>query len=182
MTQAATDTLTPTVDFAGRPLPPRDIARLKKEPFKTMFDPEQPQTVAALRGFREPNYAYVLFERWRIELVQDGDPVKNYGLFVFSVEDRPDQQPKIEFFIRKGYRILHWGKFHYLDSASEESSKKARMHKNAWTKLEQDLQRLANTTNVIAENRQLKDERDALLAKISEYEAKFAKGKKVEGS
>lgn len=172
MTQLTQET--PTVDAAGRPLPERDIRRLQKPPYKTRYKPSNPETVNALRGWTPPKHAYVLFERWKIELLSEGERIITHGAFVFNVEGRPDQTPKIEFYVRKGFRILDWGNFHYLTDANKESAKLAAMYDSAWAKLEADLLHIANTTDIRAENKELREEKDALLAKIAEYEAKLA--------
>lgn len=179
MTQAQA-ALSTQVDFAGRTLSPRDIKRLSREPFQTKYPALEDQTVDALRGFKPPTHAYVLFERWRIELVgEDAEPIKNFGLFVFNVEHRPEQAHKIEFFVRKGYRILHWGNFHYLTDNDKESQKLAAMYDNAWAKLEGDLERFATTDSVRVENKQLLAENDALKAKVVEYERRLAQEKRA---
>jgi hypothetical protein len=168
-------------DFAGRELTRSDVKRLSRPVFKTRYTPSTPAVEDALRGFVEPPYAYVLFERWRIELLPDASPVRSEGLFVHNVEGRPEQVVKIEFYLRKGFRILHWGNFHFLSDSNKESAKKAAMHANAWATLQEDLLRLSEDKNVRVENEKLKGEKDALLAKLAEYETKFGKKEKKEG-
>lgn len=170
-----------TVDAVGRELSPADIKRLQKPVHKTRYKPSNEQVENALKGWRPPlNYAYILFERWRIEIVAEGDKAITYGTFVMDVEGRPEQISKVEFYVRKGFRILDWGNFHYLSDANKESAKKAAMYNNAWATLEEDLKRIAESTDIRAENESLKSENDALLAKISEYESKLSKGKRGE--
>ena len=177
------------VDFADRPLPKRDIKRLAKEPFATRYAPLEEQTRDALRGWTPPREAYVLFERWSIELVSDAEKRTRYTTFTFNVEARPEQFHKIEFYIRKGYRILHWGNFHFLTDKDEESVKLAQLHKNAWQRLENELIRtVENSVNAMEANK-LKDlnaalaaENSALLQKVREYEEAAKKAATAPGS
>lgn len=171
----------PSVDFAGRDLSAAEVRRLQKPIYKTKYKPSNEQVENALRGWRPPmTSAYILFERWRIEIIGEGEKIVTYGTFVMDVEGRPEQISKVEFYVRKGYRILDWGNFHYLADADKESAKKAAMYNNAWATLEEDLKRIAEANDIRAENVSLKSENDALQAKIAEYEAKLAKGRKGE--
>lgn len=173
MTDTQAQPTTPVrTDIHDRPLPPRDLKRLAKPAFVTRCTPSTPEVEDALRGWAEPSHAYILFERWSMELNEDRERVRSNRLFIFNVEHRPEIFHRIEFFVRKGFRILHWGRFPRMDDSNKERMKLAAMHQNAWVHLESDLERLANQVNVKVENEKLMSENDALKKKLAEYEAK----------
>ena len=175
-TQTATDLPDPNeYDAHGRPLPDRDRKRMEGQPFKTRIPALHAGTRAMLRGYKPPlGRAYILFEKWNMQILGEAERVLTWSLWPFPIDDRPDQFTKIEHFVRKGYRLLHWGNFYYLTDARKERSLKAQAHNNAWAELEKALEALADNPNVLTENVELKTENAALQQKVREYEERLA--------
>ena len=172
-TVSATESLQ---DPLGRPLEARDLKRMQGKPFETRVPPAHQQTRDQLKGYRPPlGKAYVLFEKWNIEIVGEAERVLTYSLFPLSVDDRPEQYGKIERFVRKGYRLLHWGNFYELTDPKKERAQKAQAHNNAWAELNTALVALVENPNVLLENQQLKDEKAALQQKLKEQQELLAR-------
>lgn len=171
------------LDAVGRVYPPRDQKRMREKPFETTIPALHQQTKDMLRGYKPPlGRAYILFERWNIQVVGEAERVLTYSLWPFSVDDRPEQFTKIEHFVRKGYRILHWGNFYYLTDPKKERMAKAQAHNNAWAELEINLKALAENPGIVTENITLKSERDALQQKVKEMEELLARQAEAEGA
>jgi hypothetical protein len=171
--QTATPTPAPeAVDRAGRPLPTEEKMRLAKGAFPTMVAPLADETVDELRGWREPAGAYVMLESTKIHLMPGALKRVGTGLTFVDVSEVPDQQTKIEFYIRKGGRILHWGKFPKATSPDAKDKEKAQIHNNAWDRLEVFLkQKLIDSENQ-GRVKVLEAEVDALRRKVAENDAK----------
>jgi hypothetical protein len=162
------------LDAVGRVYPKRDQDRMRQKPFETTIPALHQQTRDMLRGYKPPlGRAYILFERWNIQIVGEAERLLTYSLWPFSVDDRPEQFTKIEHFVRKGYRILHWGNFYYLTDPKKERMAKAQAHNNAWAELEINLKALAENPGIITENLTLKTENEALLEKLREAEERL---------
>lgn len=106
----------------------REQARLKKEPFKTMAEVVNPETLDALRGWVEPGYAYILLElptRW---MIGDGESRIGTSLTTMNLENRPEQESRFYYLTRKGARPIHYGNFPRHDHPNASRSIKAKHH------------------------------------------------------
>lgn len=134
----------------------REQARLKKEPFKTMVTDLLPTTVDALRGWREPPGAYVLFEARKKRLGSDYSHYDHSSLFTLWVEHRPSQESKIQHYVRKGYKPIHYGKFPDFNDPDPIRRQMAITHagkdrRNPWKHLEAVvLEAMRNASGVTA--------------------------------
>lgn len=106
----------------------KEVARLAKEPFKTMAKVIEQETIDQLKGWKEPSHAYILFEMPCMHALQGGDFKRGFTLTTMNVEWRPEQVERFYFLVRKGARPLHYGNFPSHNDANAERAKRARMH------------------------------------------------------
>lgn len=101
-----------------------DEERKLLPPFKTTI----PATGAALedlRGWREPNHAYVLMEARKRD-ARSGNI--HTGIITLTVEHRPEQLHKVDHYERKGGKVIHYGNFPSVNSPSLERVKLYKLH------------------------------------------------------
>lgn len=143
--------------------------------FKTKIEPKE-STKKELENWREPKHAYILFEtRVNDQRKIDGVWVENKttGIMAFNVQNRPDVGNKINFYIGKGYRIIHYGNFPTANSPRAEVQKHVRLHtgpdgRNPWDVL-------ANTVEqAMGLNTFWQDEKNELLSQVEALKAKNA--------
>jgi hypothetical protein len=154
--------------------------RLKKEPFKTLFPPDFDETSEHLKGWVEPTYAYVLFEARGRRVVGEGDFEVCTRLFTMNVEARPEQSEKVQYYLNKGFKIIHYGNFPTFSDPNPQRAQMAILHSkgsgsNMWHELKKFLDLHMKQGNAQAENIKLKAEKDALEQKIAEFQAKGEK-------
>lgn len=105
----------------------KEAKRLEKQPFKTMCEVINQDTIDELRGWKEPQTAYILFESLVRKLTPDG-AVLAHSLFTMNVEDRPEQEHKLYHYIRKGYRPIHMANFPEVNDPNPRRAAKAKLH------------------------------------------------------
>jgi hypothetical protein len=101
----------------------KEEVRVGREPFKTKVESTHSEVLADLRGWVQPNKAYVLMEKREYDLVAR---VWRFGLFTLDVDGRPEQVEKIQYYQReKAAKILHYANFPSFNSPNGEIVKKA---------------------------------------------------------
>jgi hypothetical protein len=159
----------------------KEANRLKGEPYKTMVPPLEQSTLDDLKGWKQPRYAYVLFEsrQWSVKTEKWGR-----STFTLNVDARPDQLEKIDYYLNKGFRVIDYGSF--PKSNSEDSRVQARValyrsgpeSPNPWDTLKARLDREINKVDSTV----IVKERDDIQAKyekaMAENEALKAKAPK----
>lgn len=104
----------------------KEIERKKREPFKTMAEVSHPDTLNALTGWREPSYAYILFEMPALHNSGNGAFRAGAKICVLSVENRPEREHTFYYYIRKGGRPIHYANF---PTANDLKTKRQALHK-----------------------------------------------------
>lgn len=168
------ETQPPLTPAPADPVALKERERLAAPPFPTFAAPLHPEATDELRGWTPPRGAYVMLESPKIHLLPGAVKRPGAGLTFVDVSSAPDQQTLIEYYIRKGGRVLHWGNFPKNNSDNAKDKELAQMHRNAWDNLEVFLRgKLADAENA-ARAKRLEDENDALKRKLAEAEAKLA--------
>ena len=170
----------------------REAVRMGKDPFETSVPPDSEETIDHLRGWIPPlRNAYILWEAHVIHTRDEGVFERGTRLLTMDVEYQPEQMDVIQYYLAKGYKILHYGNFPMFNDPDQERARKAVMYsqgkgKSPWDELKAFLDRAMRRGSVERDNVKLKGERDALLAKVAEYErkeaAKAAKSQKDDAS
>ena len=116
---------------------------------KTMIEPTFEQTKEKLKGHRPPPFAYVLFETNEINNMATGDKVLDHGLFTLRVDQRPDIGGKLDQYLAKGFKILHYDNFPKMNDDNPARAQMAKIHskpggRSAWDILEAKTKRLMN--------------------------------------
>lgn len=143
-------------------------------------------TLALLKVWREPNFAYVLFEANKLEITeaQRGKWVK--GLFTLNVEHRPDQGTKLYNYLNKGWKVIHWANFPKINDTNPQRAQLAKMHTspngiNSWDSLAAKCsQAMKINTNWKAEKKELLDRESEYQRKLAAYEAEIERLKQAE--
>lgn len=150
----------------------KEEARKQKAPFETMLAPIQAEAIEELRGWKPPNGAYVLFERPYYDVKSESI---RYCLSTWNVHHRPDQIGKIQFFISKGFRPIHYGKFPSASSPSIAVQNRVKLYSgegaNPWSVLAHELDKQMQRRDV----NKLESENSDLKAKLAAAEARAAK-------
>lgn len=160
----------------------RDDRRMAKEPFKTIVPPLNEETLNKLRGWREPNRAYILLERKYKEMT---DESIHWDIMEINVESRPTSGTnKLKHYVMgKGWRVIHYGNFPKLNDTNPQRARLARIHidpetgQSAWDALEKDV--LAYMQNHDPGKQQARI--DDLEQKLAAAEARAAKASKGKG-
>lgn len=164
----------------------REAARLKKPAFETTVPPDHEETIDHLRGWIPPlRNAYILWEAHVIHTRDEGVFERGTRLLTMDVEYQPEQMDVIQYYLAKGYKILHYGNFPMFNDQDQERARKAVMYsqgkgKSPWDELKGFLNRAMSRGSVERDNVKLKAERDALQARIADYERKDASRLKKE--
>jgi len=107
----------------------KEKARLALKPFVTKVEPISKQTLDNLKGWREPQGAYVLYEKKYREWGQDKNGEVTFSTHTLLIGVRPDQGAKIEWYVRaKGMRVIHWGNFPKINDADPKRAAIAKQH------------------------------------------------------
>lgn len=104
----------------------REEQRKKAEPFKTMAVVSHSDTINALRGWREPSTAYVLFEIPALHNTGNGGFRWGAKICTINIEHRPEQESRFYYLIRKGGRPIHYANF---PKASDNDSRRLQLYK-----------------------------------------------------
>jgi len=160
----------------------REIARLAKEPFKTMARVIENETIDQLKGWIEPRFAYVLFEMPCNHAIGNGEFRRGFTLVTMNVEHRPEQVERFYYLTRKGARPLHYGNFPKSNDGNPERAKKVRMHTgpsgvSPWDELARVVKSQLTKDDG---NTALKEKAVGLEAKLAEARAELAAMKKKE--
>lgn len=162
----------------------KEAKRLEKPPFKTMCEVLNQDTLDELRGWKEPQHAYILFETLVRKLTPDG-AVLGHSLFTMNVEERPEQEHKVYYYIRKGYRPIHMANFPEVNDPNPQRAAKARLHLgpekiNPWREMERIIKIQMGKDG---QHTELIKEKKGLEAKLEEARAELAalKGAKKGG-
>lgn len=152
----------------------KEKLRLKKPPFKTNIEPFSPTTLDNLKGWKEPNGAYILLEKKYYEYGRNADGAIKFTTHTMWIGTRPDQIEKLRYNVQaKGMRILHWGKFPKLNSPDPREAQLAKAHvnpesgRNAYDLLENAINGFINTDPAKTQKRI-----DDLEAKLAVAEAR----------
>lgn len=94
--------------------------------FETMIEPTYDDTKVALTGWVPPRGAYILFETTEVKYSLDGSKRIGHGLFTLNVDNRPMQAAKMQHYLKKGFKVLHYGNFPSLSDPN--TADKARLH------------------------------------------------------
>lgn len=128
--------------------------------------------VEELKQFREPRFAYILFETKQFRISGNGERTPFKSLAIMNVSGKPEVIHRVRYLLGKGFRILHYANFPEFGGAQD---KVARLHStksghNAWNILKGELHRELNLLNQVAAEavQSYKD-------KVAELEAKLAK-------
>lgn len=116
---------------------------------KTMIEPTYEETKEKLKDHRPPPYAYILFETNEIAFSSNGDRKLDHGLFTLRVDQRPAIGPKVDQYLQKGFKILHYDNFPKLNDNNPARAQMARQHSRPgggtdWDALEARVKRLMN--------------------------------------
>lgn len=158
----------------------RDAQRLKKPIFATRVDVISDEAKDDLKGWREPNYAYVLFESRVFDVKREAWVG---GLFTLNVDGRPEVGQKLQQYKRKGYRIIHWGRFPTSNHPNPAVQAKVLLYRggpdkrNPWDELESDLLNEINGGDVQLMQKKMADLE--ARAQAAEAKAKPAKADKA---
>ncbi len=151
----------------------KDEARLAKPEYQTKIQPIHEDTKRELKGWKPPRGAYILFEKRYWELSEDLK--EKHGLFILSVEARPDIGFKLDQYCNdKKYRILDWGNFPQINDRDPKRAAMAKAQidpqtgKSAWASLEDQLNSFSKTNDIAAKNLEI----DQLKAKLALAENK----------
>ncbi len=143
-------------------------------PFNTKIAPFYEETLDQLKGWREPNHAYILLETNERKLV-GGNVILGHGLMTLNVQNRPQLGSKLRYYvISKRYRILHYAKFPTANDAIPANRKQVQLHsgydgRNPWEELANEVQQMMNI------NPNWKQEKSALEEKLAALELKLKK-------
>lgn len=94
--------------------------------FVTMIEPTYDETKTKLNGWVPPRGAFVLFETTEVKYSLDGSKRIGHDLFTLNVDNRPMQAAKLQHYLKKGFKILHYGNFPSLSDPN--TADKARLH------------------------------------------------------
>lgn len=140
----------------------------------------KPETLTYLKGWKRPTFAYVLFEKREIHLGRDMQYRMGTGLFTLTLENRPEQESKLNYYVfKKRFRIIDYGNFPRLNDPNPMRADKARMysgHKgaNPWDAMEQAiLGMMGSNPNWREEKARYEEETRGLKAKIAALEAQM---------
>jgi hypothetical protein len=114
---------------------------------KTMIEPTYEETKEKLKSHNPPPFAYVLMETNEIACSSNGDRKLDHGLFTLRVDQRPDIAPKIDQYLKKGFKILHYANFPKLNDENPKRAELAKLHSKpgggtAWNYLESHVKRV----------------------------------------
>lgn len=166
----------------------REEKRLLKDPFPTMSEVINNDTLDELRGWKEPQGAYVLFESRVRALSAEGAVLRN-SLFTLRCEDKPEVVDKIYYYTRKGYRPIHYANFPEANDPNPARAQKVKLHMgsdqlNPWHQLKRVLNNLMNKdgqhTSLVKEKKGLEDKLAEARAEIALI--KKGKAKSVENN
>lgn len=153
----------------------------KDRVFETRVKPTSEETYTYLKGFRAPRHAYILFEKQEFKIVGDGEYSYGTGLFTLNVEHRPEQQTKLNQYLGKGFKVLHYDNFPGVHRKDSAAMARARLysgdaHQNPWEELEAVLEASIQNNPHWKSELAAKDEKLAVMErKLAETEAKLAK-------
>lgn len=121
--------------------PKRKTRDISADPIFETMGPASDETKLQLKGWRPPNFAYVLLETREVDLRRPRGQRLTHGLCIMNVENRPEQIEKLYFYKRKGYRVLHYGNFPKLMTATGKRLTLLKAHMgpngiNPWDSLE----------------------------------------------
>jgi len=148
--------------------------------FKTQVPPTRDETLTYLRGFRPPSTAYVLFEKQEIKVLGDGVRDFGTGLFTLNVEHRPEQITKVNQYLGKGFKVLHYDNFPGIHKTDSVAMRKARLYggenqKNPWEELKASLDAsIKNNPHWHVEMSEKDNQIAAAEAKAAEMERRLA--------
>lgn len=151
----------------------------KDEVYHTIVQP-RPETIQHLTGWKRPKYAYVLFETKEWHISHDGQRKPATGLMTLNAESRPEIAHQVEFYLRKGYRLIDYGNFPKLSDPNPARAAKATHYSqgagiNPWDSLEQFIkQKMASEIGWDEKEKQYESELNALRRKLAEEQSKRA--------
>lgn len=162
----------------------------KEQVFETRVKPTSEETYRYLKGYRPPRTAYVLFEKQEFKVIGgDGEIEYGTGLFTLNVEHRPEQIAKINQYLGKGFKVLHYDNFPGVHHTNSVRMAKAKLYsqgenqKNPWEELQAHLDASIENNPHWRSEMAVKDERLAaaelkaaeLERRMAEMEAKLKK-------
>jgi hypothetical protein len=159
----------------------------KEQIFQTRVPPTSEETLKYLKGFRPPNHAYILFEKQEFKIVGDGEYEYGTGLFTLNVEHRPEQQTKIDQYLRKGFKVLHYDNFPGVHQKSSVRMAKAKLYsgesqQNPWEELDVFLKASIENNPHWRSELAAKESKIAMLEqRLAEAEKRLKKSDKSDG-
>jgi primosomal protein N'' len=154
---------------------------MQQKIYETAVQPKE-ETIQYLTGWSPPKGAYVLFETREWHLKSDGVRELGTGLMTLNAESRADIAHQVDFYLNKGFRILHYGNFPKFNDQNPARAAKAQHYSqgagvNPWDALEKYVRmKMEADVNWKAEKATMQLELDALKQKLA---AELAKKEKV---
>lgn len=111
----------------------KELARMARAPFETLYQPSHEQIVGQLRGWSPPpdDQAYILLEKKFIERGDNNKDEIRYTLYTMLVGNRPDQIERLRYNLMvKGMRVLHYDRFPRYNDPIPKRAELAKMHYN----------------------------------------------------
>lgn len=139
------------------------------------------ETQKLLNIQREPNYAYIMFEKKGYSLVPPGDYVPSNGIAILNVEQRPEQATKLDYYVmQKGFKVIGYGNFPKLDDRNPRRRALAKWHSgpegdNPWDSLEKRCKFYMGQAAEKGQLAKLQEEKSALEAQLEEMKKQVAK-------
>lgn len=151
-------------------LSPNQIGKLEYQTMVTPLDATRQQLV----GWHKPTFAYVLFEKKEWHLKADGYKEPGAGLLTLNVEGRPEQEHQVDYYLKKGYRIIDYGNFPRFDDPNGARAAKARLYSqgagiNPWSNLENHIKTVGMNYDPHAKQRE-----EESTKRIADLEARVA--------
>jgi len=139
------------------------------------------QTAKLLETQREPNYAYIMFEKRGYNLKHPGDLIPAYNISIMNVEHRPEQATKLDYYVmQKRYKVIAYGNFPKLNDTNPRRAQVAKWHsgvngENPWDELARRCNFYMNLTAEKDSLAKVELEKSELERKLAEMSAKLEK-------
>jgi hypothetical protein len=165
----------------------------EKQAYKTMVEPRA-EVIPQLAGWKRPKTAYILLEAKQYNLTSGGDMTPGYGLMTLDVEGRPEQMHRIDYYLKKGFRVLDYGNFPKLNDENPLRSARAELYShgrgvNPWDLVARHLNTFAKDYDPYAKEKNLDlakmvEEKEEIIrtlqARVRDNEAKETTSKNGE--
>lgn len=143
--------------------------------------PVNEQTAKLLEKQREPNHAYIMFEKRGFDLRPPGDLIPSFNISVINVEHRPEQATKLDYYVmQKRYKVIAYGNFPKINDPNPRRAQLAKWHggvngENPWDELARRCNFYMNLAVDKDSFAKIESEKSELERKLADMSAKLEK-------